>query len=108
MKLNDVIKTGKISLTDKEKICLQAIRSEGSYFEESGGNDEIRDYGSCFFGYELHKDEDGGFDPRGPISSLVKKGVLNITKDEDGLAMYYLNYELDFSEDDEYHIIFKS
>lgn len=104
MKLNDAA----ISLTEKEKACLSAIRNQGSYFEESGGNDEIRDYGSCFFGYKLHKDKDVGFDPRGPISSLVKKRVLNVTKDEDSLAMYYLNYELDFAEDDEYHIIFNS
>lgn len=103
MKLNDAA----ISLTEKEKACLQAIRNQGSFFEESGGNDEIRDYGSCFLGYELHKDEMIDFDPRGPVSSLVKKGVLNMIKDEDGLAMYYLNYELDFAEDDEYHIIFK-
>lgn len=103
MKLNDAA----ISLTEKEKACLQAMRYQGSFFEESGGNDEIRDYGFCFFGYELHKNEDVNFDPRGPISSLVKKNVLTVETDEDGLAMYYLKYELDFAEDDEYHIIFK-
>lgn len=104
MKLNDAA----ISLTEKEKACLQAIRNEGSFFEESGGNDEIRDGGYCFFGYELHKDKDVDFDPRGPISSLVKKNVLTVETDEDNSTMYYLNYELEFSKDDEYLIIFNS
>lgn len=105
MKLNDKIKTGEIKLTEKEKICLQAIRNQGSFFEESGGNEEVANYGQAFFGWEINK-EDVGFNPAGPIASLVKKGVIDARQDPDDLTGYCINYELDFAEDDEYKIIF--
>lgn len=104
MKLNDKLKTGELTLTDKEKICLQAIRSEGGFFEEGGGNEQVAETGSCFFGWEIDK-EDCGFNPAGPIASLVKKGILSTINDDD-LTGYYINYELTFAEDDAYRIIF--
>ena len=51
MKLNEKIRKGEIKLTEYEKMALQAIRDEGSFFEESGGNETIARSGNCFFGW---------------------------------------------------------
>ncbi len=107
MKLNEKIRKGEIKLTEYEKMALQAIRDEGSFFEESGGNETIARSGNCFFGWEIsERDVDNKFNPAGVISSLVKKGVLSTYEDE-GLTGYILNYELDFAEDDKYKLIFE-
>lgn len=107
MKLLDAIKQNKFKLTDKEKIVLQAIRDEGSFFEESGGNESVRD-GSAFLGWYITKEDvHNKFDPAGVVSSLVKKGIL-IAQDADGEGTigYWITYELDFAEDD-WTIIFE-
>lgn len=96
MKLND----SGLHLTEKEKDFLQCIRSQGSFFEESGGNEEIQKSGSAFFGWEVDEDEMSG--ARGIASSLSKKGVIDIAEDEiNGVptSTYYLKYELNFTKD---------
>ena len=96
MKLN----ASGLHLTEKEKEFLRCIRSQGSFFEESGGNEEIRRSGSAFFGWEIEEDEMPG--ARGIASSLSKKGVLDIAEDEingEPASTYWLKYELDFCED---------
>ena len=49
MRLVDAIKEGKFKLTDKEKHALQAIKNQGSFFSDGGGNESVREVGSCFF-----------------------------------------------------------
>ena len=107
MKLLDAIKQNKFSLTDKEKVVLQAIRDEGSFFEESGGNESVRDGSACLGWYITKKDVHNEFDPAGVVSSLVKKGIL-VAADADGEGTigYWIKYELDFAEDD-WTIIFE-
>ena len=106
MKLLDAIKQNKFKLTDKEKIVLQAIRDEGSFYEESLSGEAFDDI--AFLGwYITKKDVHNEFDPAGVVSSLVKKGIL-VAADADGEGTigYWIKYELDFAEDD-WTIIFE-
>lgn len=93
MKLRDVLRNGTIKLTELEKRCLNYIRSQGSFYEEGlwYTGDEFE---STFFGWEIYESEIKGC--RGALSSLSKKGVLDIVDDED--VAYYINYELEFDE----------
>lgn len=107
MRLIDAIKEGKLYLTEREKICLNRIRQQGSFFEESGGNEEVRDFGSAFLGWYIGKpDVDYKFNPSGCLASLSKKGVLEIADGTgDGDVGYWIKYELDFDKYD--NIIFE-
>lgn len=69
-----------IKLTELEKEVLQCIRNQGSFYEE-GLFYESHESPECkcvFFGWEIYESEVKGC--RGAISSLVKKGVLDIYK----------------------------
>lgn len=98
--LKIALQTGLIKLTDLEKKCLNAIRSQGSFYEESMDyNKETGEYEFSkgqFFGWELDEEEVKGC--RGAIASLVKKGVLT-TDEDNGMTAYYINYELEFKKD---------
>lgn len=108
MKLRDALQKGIITLTDLEKKCLNAIRGEGSFYEESmdynfeTGENEFSK--SQFFGWEIYESEVKGC--RGAIASLVKKGVLD-TLEDDGCTAYYINYELEFEDDNIWKIKFE-
>ena len=99
MKLLDAIKQKRFKLTDKEKIVLQAIRNQGSFYEESLGGGEFE--GQAFFGYGVLESDVGyKFNPAGVVSSLIKKGILEAGDPlGDGSVGYWINYELDFAED---------
>lgn len=83
-----------IHLTDLEKKALQLIRDEGSFYEESFNSA----YSDIFLGYSLEESELKG--ARGALSSLVKKGVINIQEDPDfsDSSLVYINYILDFED----------
>lgn len=102
MRLVDAIKEGKFKLTDKEKHALQAIKNQGSFFSEGGGNESVREVGNCFLGYQLTKEDVyNKYNPSGVIGSLIKKGIL-IGGDPfgDGESYgYWITYELDFTDD---------
>ena len=102
MKLNE----SNIKLTENEKRVLNAIRSQGSFFDEAGGNEEVKQWGCCFFGYEVY-DEDvkNEFHVNGVVASLVKKGILT-AQDDNGITAYGIKYELDFDDKDK--IIFNN
>ena len=108
MKLRDALQKGIITLTDLEKKCLNAIRSEGSFYEESMDyNPETNEYEffeGQFFGWEIYESEVKGC--RGAIASLVKKGVLT-TYEDDECTAYYINYELEFEDDNIWKIKFE-
>lgn len=91
MKLREALRNGLISLTDLEKRCLQEIRNQGSFYEESLGREPFES--SAFLGWELYESEVKGC--RGALSSLSKKGILDIVEDDD-CSGYYINYELEF------------
>lgn len=105
--LKQALKKGLIKLTDLEKKCLNAIRNQGSFYEESMDyNKETGEYEFSkgqFFGWELYEEEVKGC--RGAIASLVKKGVL-ATAEDDGMTAYYIYYELEFKKDDRWEIDF--
>ena len=108
MKLREALQKGLFTLTELEKKCLNAIRGQGSFYEESmWWNRETQQcefWPGQFFGWEIYESEIKGC--RGAISSLVKKGVLN-TSEEDDMTSYYINYELEFEEDNEWEIKFE-
>ena len=108
MKLNEALRNGIFTLTELEKKCLNAIRSQGSFYEESmEWNPETneREFSEGqFFGWEIYEEEVKGC--RGAISSLVKKGVLSVDYDDE-CAAYYINYELEFEDDDIWTIKFE-
>lgn len=105
--LKQALKKGLIKLTNLEKKCLNAIRGQGSFYEESMDyNKETREYEFSkgqFFGWELDEEEVKGC--RGAIASLVKKGVL-ATDEDDGMTAYYIYYELEFKKDNRWEIDF--
>lgn len=98
MKLIDALKAKKFRLTENEKVALQAVRDQGSFYEESIGDSFG---GQAFLGYKLNKEDvKGAFNPAGVISSLIKKGVLEAGDVlGDGTIGYWINYELDFQKD---------
>lgn len=96
-----LLKESGIELTELEKESLNCILSQGSFFEETGGNEAVKNFGCCFIGYWIDEDEVPGC--RGALSSLEKKGVINVIKDYD--KYYSINYELTFKEDGYYHEI---
>ena len=108
MKLRDALQKGIITLTDLEKECLNAIRGQGSFYEESmdynpeTGENEFSE--GQFFGWEIYESEVKGC--RGAIASLVKKGVLD-TLDDGECTAYYINYELEFKDDNRWKIKFE-
>ena len=108
MKLRDVLQKGIITLTDLEKECLNAIRGQGSFYEESMDYNpetvENEFFEGQFFGWEIYESEVKGC--RGAIASLVKKGVL-YASDDDECTAYYINYELEFEDDDIWTIKFE-
>lgn len=106
MKLNEAIRTGKFNLTEYEKEVLNAIRDQGSFYEESlcgGPFEEV-----AFLGYQLtKKDVNNKFDPSGVVASLVKKGVLEVGDPiGDGSVGYWIRYELEFDPQDDCKILF--
>lgn len=98
MKLIDALKAKKFRLTENEKVALQAVRNQGSFYEESLSTEWD---GQAFLGYYLTKEDVGNkFNPAGVISSLVKKGILTAGDAlGDGTIGYWINYELDFQKD---------
>lgn len=105
--LKQALKKGLIKLTELEKKCLNAIRNQGSFYEESMDyNKETGEYEFSkgqFFGWELDEEEVKGC--RGAIASLVKKGVL-ATDEDDGMTAYYIYYELEFKKNNRWEIDF--
>ena len=83
----------KIELTELEKRTLNCIADQGSYYEEGLNGEDVSKLKSTFLGYEIDEDEIPGC--RGALSSLVKKGVLQVVNGED-MQMYYIKYLLDF------------
>lgn len=93
-----LLKESGIKLTNLEKDCLNFIRNEGDFFEESGGNETVREFGSAFLGWEIYESEVPGC--RGAIASLVKKGIIDAyDADGNGTIGYSIKYELEFKED---------
>ena len=93
-----LLKESGITLTELEKKCITKILEQGSFFEESGGNEDVREWGTTFIGYQIDETEIPGC--RGALASLVKKGVISIGYDEDNdgkeIACYFIRYELTF------------
>ena len=98
MKLNEAIEQGKFKLTEKEQEVLQAIRGQGSYYEESLCGEEFKE--QAFLGYRvMDSDVDFKFHTDGVVSSLVKKGILVVGDPiGDGSIGYWINYELEFDD----------
>lgn len=97
-KLNE----SNVTLTKLEVKTLECILSQGSFYEESQYED-IEKMKSCFFGWEITEKEVKGCD--GALASLVKKGIISVIKDCDGVA-YYTNYAFKFDESKErYHAL---
>ena len=95
MKLRQALKNGLFNLTDLEKKCLQKIRSQGSFYEESLCGEPFQN--SAFLGWEIYESEVKGC--RGALGSLSKKGIIDIVEDDDYIG-YYINYELEFDDND--------
>lgn len=101
-KLNDYLKENNIKLTKKEIDTLECILSQGSFYEESYYPDENQQ--SIFIGWQIDEDECPGC--RGALSSLVKKGIIQVQLDRVNFKYsqtYYSNFILEFVEDGYYH-----
>lgn len=111
MTLRDYLKSKKMRLTQLEVDTLECILSQGSFYEESASFDKVTqkyyvaEGYDAFIGWWIDESEVKGC--RGALSSLVKKGVLNIVTDRDfGEAQqaYYIRHTLEFVENtSDYH-----
>lgn len=108
--LNNYLHLNNIKLTQLEVDTLEAILGQGSYYEESAcwednenGHHPYVD-GSCFIGWDIDEKELPGC--RGAISSLVKKGILNVNDDElnfEVMQAYYIKVTPTFKKGGYYH-----
>lgn len=97
MKLQEALRKGEVSLTENEKVVLQAMRDQGNMYEDSLMWRPFK--GKAHLGYSLlAEDVKYAFDPQEVINSLVNKGVLEAEQLVDDTA-YYIKYELEFDED---------
>lgn len=97
------LKESGLTLTKLEVKVLEEILSQGSFYEEAGGNDivaELHDT-SIFIGWEIYEEEVKGC--RGAIASLVKKGVIGVNYDRCmEMSSYCTYYALDFLDEKEH------
>lgn len=100
MKLSErLLKDANIKITPLEKRCLEEILSQGSFFEEDGGNDQDE---RGFIGYGIDETEVKGC--RGALASLVKKGVIQIVDVQDDWPLVFTRYGLTFKEGSYYEL----
>lgn len=96
------LKDTDIKLTDLEDDVLNIIRDD-CFYRESLAN--LRDYpsssteedDSLFAGYDICSDCNNPKKARGAVSSLVKKGILEVVMDDvngDPIEAYYTHYIL--------------
>lgn len=98
--LNEYLSRNNIKITQLEIDSLEAILSEGSFYAECGSGPDERGK-SCFFGWCIDESEVPGC--RGALSSLQKKGIVNIVYDNSFYgrgpqAAYYTYVKFEFIE----------
>jgi len=96
-------------ITQLELDCLHEILSQGSFYEESCSYDKEKEQyyvdGSACIGWEITEKEVKGC--RGAISSLQKKGILDIGYDDvngEEMSFYCIKHTLDFTKDGYHHL----
>lgn len=115
MTLNEYLLKSGLRLTTLEFNCLQLIFTQGSFYEESceyiyddglAIDDYVDRKHGAFIGWQIDEDEIPGC--RGALSSLERKGILNIVYEEvNGKeeAAYYICFKPEFKDDNDcfYH-----
>lgn len=115
MTLGQWLKLNNYTLTELELDVLDCIRSQGSFYEEAAEYDDDKKMyyvknRSCFFGWQITEEEVPGC--RGALSSLVKKGILDIVFDDScqtdefpqGMQAYFIKFTPIFNEDGSFNL----
>ena len=107
--LNQYLERNNIKLTQLELECLQAIVRQGSFYEESAlydkdDNPYVERGSSAFIGWYIDEVEVPGC--RGGLSSLEKKGIIEVGQDEvnnEVASTYYTLFSLEFDTTHPYY-----